>query len=190
MQIGMIGLGKMGSDMSRRLMRAGHQSVVLDANTKPREASAKDGATAVRSLEDVVEGLGEKPRAVWLMLPAGQITEETVERLGVLLEPNDIIIDGGNFFYRDDIRRTKKLTDKRIRYVVCGTSGVVWGIDRGYGMMIAGPKQAVDRFPHRPFSRKGYGPEHHDLPLRQMGCSNQSGTATRLITCRSPWRWA
>jgi 6-phosphogluconate dehydrogenase len=99
----------------------------------------------VKSLEDLVKALKEKPRAVWVMLPAGRITEETVERLGGLLEPDDIIIDGGNSFYKDDIRRAKKLADKRIRYVDCGTSGGVWGIDRGYCMMIGGPKQAVDR---------------------------------------------
>ena len=91
-----------------------------------------------------MKALGEKPRAVWVMLPAGRITEETVERLGGLLEPDDIIIDGGNSFYKDDIRRAKKLAEKRIRYVDCGTSGGVWGIERGYCMMIGGPKEAVD----------------------------------------------
>ncbi|MDQ6711192.1 MAG: decarboxylating 6-phosphogluconate dehydrogenase [Candidatus Dormibacteraeota bacterium] len=144
MQIGVIGLGKMGANMSRRLMKAGHQCVVFDANAKPREALAKEGATAVQSLEDMVKALKEKPRAVWLMLPAGRITDETVERLGGQLEPDDIIIDGGNSFYKDDIRRAKTLADKRIRYVDCGTSGGVWGVDRGYCMMIGGPKQAVE----------------------------------------------
>jgi 6-phosphogluconate dehydrogenase len=144
MQIGIIGLGKMGGNMSRRLMKAGHTCVVFDANAKPRKALAKEGATAVTSLEDVVKALKDKPRAVWVMLPAGKITEETVERLGGLLEPDDIVIDGGNSFYKDDIRRAKKLTEKKIRYVDCGTSGGVWGIERGYCMMIGGPKQAVD----------------------------------------------
>ena len=145
MQIGVIGLGHMGGNMSRRLMKAGHHCVVFDANVKPREALAKEGATAAGSLAEVVKALGEKPRAVWVMLPAGRITEETVERLGGLLEADDIIIDGGNSFYKDDIRRAKKLADKRIRYVDCGTSGGVWGIDRGYCMMIGGPKQTVNR---------------------------------------------
>ena len=104
----------------------------------------KEGATAVQSLEDVVKTLKERPRVVWVMLPAGQTTEETVERLGGLLGPNDIIIDGGNSFYKDDIRRAKKLAEKSIRYVDCGTSGGVWGIERGYCMMIGGPKEAVD----------------------------------------------
>jgi 6-phosphogluconate dehydrogenase len=144
MQIGVIGLGRMGGNMTRRLMKAGHHCVVFDADAKPREALAKEGAAAVQSLEDVVRQLGEKPRAIWVMLPAGRITEETVERIGRLLEPGDIIIDGGNSFYKDDIRRAKKLADKRIRYLDCGTSGGVWGAQRGYCMMIGGPKEAVD----------------------------------------------
>src|SRR5665811_286666 len=144
MQIGVIGLGRMGGNMSRRLMKAGHTCVVFDANAKPREALAKEGATAVQSLEDMVKSLKEKPRAVWVMLPAGRITEKTVEHLGGLLEPDDIIIDGGNSFYKDDIRRAKKLAGKHIRYVDCGTSGGVWGIERGYCLMIGGPKEAVN----------------------------------------------
>jgi 6-phosphogluconate dehydrogenase len=144
MQIGVIGLGRMGGNMTRRLMKAGHHCVVFDADAKPREALAKEGAAAVQSLEDVVRQLGEKPRAIWVMLPAGRITEETVERIGRLLEPGDITIDGGNSFYKDDIRRAKKLADKRIRYLDCGTSGGVWGAQRGYCMMIGGPKEAVD----------------------------------------------
>ena len=144
MQIGVIGLGRMGGNMTRRLMKAGHHCVVFDANTKPREALAKEGATAVQSLEDVVKELGEKPRAIWVMLPAGRITEETVVRVGGLLQPDDIIIDGGNSFYKDDIRRAKKLADRHIRYLDCGTSGGVWGVERGYCMMIGGPKEAVD----------------------------------------------
>ena len=144
MEIGVIGLGRMGGNITRRLMKAGHHCVVFDADAKPRDALAKEGATAVRSLDDVVKTLTEKPRAVWVMLPAGRITEETVERLGGLLEPDDIIIDGGNSFYKDDIKRAKKLSKRRIRYVDCGTSGGVWGIERGYCMMIGGPKEAVD----------------------------------------------
>jgi 6-phosphogluconate dehydrogenase len=145
MQIGMIGLGKMGGNMSRRLMKAGHQTVVFARSSKSREALAKDGATAAASLADLVKKLGERPRAIWLMLPAGQVTEETVESVGGLLERDDIIIDGGNSFYKDDIRRAKTLAKKGVRYVDCGTSGGVWGIERGYCMMIGGPKEAVDQ---------------------------------------------
>jgi 6-phosphogluconate dehydrogenase len=145
MQIGVIGLGRMGGNMTRRLMKEGHHCVVFDANTKPRELLAREGATAVRSLEEVVRELREKPRAIWVMLPAGRITEETVGRLGRLLEPDDIIVDGGNSFYKDDIRRAKKLADKRIHYLDCGTSGGVWGVERGYCMMIGGPEEVVDQ---------------------------------------------
>src|SRR6202167_102784 len=144
MQIGMIGLGKMGGNMSRRLMKAGHRCVVYARSAETRQALAKDGATAAASIADVVKTLGEKPRAIWLMLPAGQVTEEMVESLSSLLERDDIIIDGGNSFYKDDIRNAKKLALKGIRYVDCGTSGGVWGIERGYCMMIGGPKQAVN----------------------------------------------
>jgi len=144
MQIGVIGLGRMGGNISRRLMRAGHLCVVYDANPEAGAALAKEGAKAARSLADLVKGLEERPRAVWVMLPAGKITEETVAELGRLLEAGDIIIDGGNTFYKDDIRRAKELATKKIRYVDCGTSGGVWGLERGYCLMIGGPKEAVD----------------------------------------------
>jgi 6-phosphogluconate dehydrogenase len=144
MRIGMIGLGKMGGNMSRRLMNAGHQCVVYSRTEKTRQALAKDGATAAATLAEVVKTLREKPRAIWLMLPAGLVTEEMIESLSGLLERNDIIIDGGNSFYKDDIRRAKKLAEKGIRYIDCGTSGGVWGIERGYCMMIGGSKEAVD----------------------------------------------
>ena len=143
MQIGVIGLGRMGGNIARRLMRAGHHCVVFDSDAKPREALAKDGAVAADSLAALVAALEGKPRAVWVMLPAGKITEQTVDALAGLLERDDIIIDGGNSFYKDDIRRAKALAGKQIRYVDCGTSGGVWGIDRGYCMMIGGPDAAV-----------------------------------------------
>jgi 6-phosphogluconate dehydrogenase len=145
MQIGMIGIGKMGGNMSRRLMKAGHHCVVYARTAKTREALAKDGATAATSIADLVSKLSDKPRAIWLMLPAGKVTEEMVEQLSGILERDDIVIDGGNSFYKDDIRNAKKLALKGIHYVDCGTSGGVWGIERGYCMMIGGPKQAVDR---------------------------------------------
>jgi 6-phosphogluconate dehydrogenase len=144
MQIGIIGLGRMGANIALRLMRAGHRCVVFDSNSKPRDALAKEGAVAASSLTELVKSLGDKPRAVWVMLPAGRVTEQTIENLAVLLETNDIIIDGGNTFYKDDIRRARQLAKKSLHYVDCGTSGGVWGIDRGYCMMIGGPKQAVD----------------------------------------------
>ncbi len=144
MQIGMIGLGKMGSNMSRRLMKAGHRCVVFALDAAAREALAREGATDAASLADAVKALGEKPRVIWLMLPAGEVTEQTVQQLANLLQPNDIVIDGGNSFYKDDIRRAKKLAEKGVRYVDCGTSGGVWGIERGYCLMIGGAKEVVD----------------------------------------------
>jgi 6-phosphogluconate dehydrogenase len=144
MKIGVVGLGKMGGNMSRRLMKAGHDCVVYARTAQTREALVKDGALEAVSLGDLVNKLTDKPRAVWLMLPAGQATDEAVTELGTLLAPDDIVIDGGNSFYKDDIRRAKTLAGKGIRYIDCGTSGGVWGIERGYCMMIGGPKEAVD----------------------------------------------
>jgi 6-phosphogluconate dehydrogenase len=144
MQIGMIGLGKMGANMSRRLMTAGHDCVVYARGAKAREDLAKYGATAADSVADLVKRLPAGPRAVWLMLPAGATTDAMVDQLGGLLAKGDIIIDGGNSFYKDDIRRAKALAELGLCYVDCGTSGGVWGIDRGYCMMIGGPKAAVD----------------------------------------------
>ena len=114
MQIGMIGLGKMGGNMSRRLMQAGHHCVVYARTAKTREVLAKDGATAAPSIADLVKTLKDKPRAIWLMLPAGKVTEEIVEQLSGLLERDDIIIDGGNSFYKDDIRRAKNLAERKV----------------------------------------------------------------------------
>ncbi|HVO03043.1 MAG TPA: decarboxylating 6-phosphogluconate dehydrogenase [Candidatus Cybelea sp.] len=145
MELGVIGLGRMGGNISRRLMRAGHRCIVFDRDAAPRDALAKEGAAAVASLSELVKAFKEKPRAVWVMLPAGEITEKTIEQLAALLEPGDIVIDGGNTYYKDDIRRAKALSAKGLHYVDCGTSGGIWGADRGYCMMIGGPKAAVDR---------------------------------------------
>jgi 6-phosphogluconate dehydrogenase len=143
MQIGIVGLGRMGGNIARRLMKAGHKTVVYDVNPKAGEALAKEGANAVPSLGEMVQALPEKPRAVWLMLPAGKITQDAVDQLCGMLEKDDILIDGGNSYYKDDIRRAKDVGAKGIRYVDCGTSGGVWGLERGYCMMIGGPKEAV-----------------------------------------------
>jgi 6-phosphogluconate dehydrogenase len=144
MQLGMIGLGRMGGNIVRRLMRGGHKCVVFDQNPAPGAELAKDGASAARDLADFVKQL-EKPRAVWIMLPAGAPTEETVEQLSALLEPGDVVIDGGNSFYKDDIRRAARLKTKNVHYVDCGTSGGIWGNERGYCMMIGGEKEIMDR---------------------------------------------
>ncbi|HYZ62915.1 MAG TPA: NAD(P)-binding domain-containing protein, partial [Acetobacteraceae bacterium] len=142
MQLGVIGLGRMGGNISRRLMRAGHQTVVYDRNAEATKALAKDGATGVSGLADMVKQLA-KPRAVWVMLPAGAITEATVNELAGLMEQGDIIIDGGNSYYKDDIRRARALREKGLTYVDVGTSGGVFGLDRGYCMMIGGEEGAV-----------------------------------------------
>ena len=144
MELGIIGLGRMGGNISRRLMRAGHKTVVYDRNVDAVTGLAKDGATGVSGLADMVKSLAA-PRAVWVMLPAGAITEATVNELAGLMDVGDTIIDGGNSYYKDDIRRAKTLHAQGITYVDVGTSGGVWGLDRGYCMMIGGAKEAVDR---------------------------------------------
>ena len=144
MRIGIIGLGRMGGGIARRLMQAGHQCVVFDKDTAIGTVLAKEGASVAGSLAEMVSALGGGPRVVWVMLPAGAITEGTVESLGGLLRRDDIIIDGGNTFYKDDIRRSRTMAGKGIHYVDCGTSGGVWGLERGYCMMIGGSKDAVD----------------------------------------------
>jgi 6-phosphogluconate dehydrogenase len=145
MQIGMIGLGKMGGAMARRLMKAGHGCIVYARTANTRDTLAAAGATAAASVAEVVELLGPGPRVVWLMLPAGDATEQMVAVLGGLLSAGDVIVDGGNSFYKDDIRRARMLLEKKIAYVDCGTSGGVWGVSRGYCMMIGGPQDAVGR---------------------------------------------
>ncbi len=142
MQIGIVGLGRMGANIGRRLMSKGHKVVAFDR--EPKAVAALTGASGAASLKEMVEKL-DAPRAVWVMLPAGKITDDTVLALGDLLGAGDVVIDGGNTFYKDDIRRAAALKKKKIDYVDCGTSGGVWGLDRGYCMMIGGDKAAVER---------------------------------------------
>jgi 6-phosphogluconate dehydrogenase len=144
MQIGVIGLGRMGGNIVRRLTRAGHSCVVYDADPAPGAALAKDGATAVASVSAMVEALAA-PRTVWVMLPAGKITEETIRQLGDLMKSGDVIIDGGNTNFKDDVRRARELAPKGIKYLDVGTSGGVWGLQRGYCLMIGGDADAVKR---------------------------------------------
>jgi 6-phosphogluconate dehydrogenase len=141
MQLGMIGLGRMGANLVRRLMRDGHRCVVSDVNAAAVAELAGDGATGADSLRDFVAKL-DKPRAVWLMLPAA-IVDSILDQLEPLLEPGDILIDGGNSYYRDDITRAKRLAGKSLHYVDCGTSGGVWGLERGYCLMIGGEDEVV-----------------------------------------------
>jgi 6-phosphogluconate dehydrogenase len=144
MQIGIIGLGRMGGNIVRRLMKHGHESVVYDREPKAVMALTDEGATAAGGLEELVRKLSP-PRATWLMLPAGEITEQAVRELSRLLQPDDVVIDGGNTFWKDDIRRAAALKQGGLHYVDVGTSGGVWGLERGYCMMIGGEKDVVDR---------------------------------------------
>jgi 6-phosphogluconate dehydrogenase len=144
MQIGVIGLGRMGGNIVRRLTRAGHSCVVYDADPAPGAALAKDGATAVVSVPAMVEALAA-PRTVWVMLPAGKITEETIKQLAGLMKSGDVIIDGGNTNFKDDVRRARELAPKGIKYLDVGTSGGVWGLQRGYCLMIGGDTDVVKR---------------------------------------------
>ena len=142
MQLGMIGLGRMGANMVRRLIRNNHQGVVFDRSQQSVSDLAKEKAVGAASLADFVKKL-EKPRAVWLMVPAA-VVDQSIADLRPLLEAGDILIDGGNSYYVDDIRRAKELAAKKIHYVDVGTSGGVWGLERGYCMMIGGEKDVVE----------------------------------------------
>jgi 6-phosphogluconate dehydrogenase len=142
MQLGLIGLGRMGGNIARRLMQHGHEIVAFDHN--PKAAGALNGAVAAASIEDLVGRLSA-PRAVWVMVPSGAPTETTVQALGKALSKGDTIIDGGNTFFKDDVRRAKQLAERGIDYVDVGTSGGVWGLERGYCMMIGGKKEVVKR---------------------------------------------
>jgi len=144
MQIGMVGLGRMGGNIVRRLIQHGHEAVVYDRDAKAVAALAHEGAAGAAGLDELV-GRVAKPRAIWVMLPAGKITETTIGQLADRLDPGDIVLDGGNTFWKDDIRRAKALKDRNIHYVDVGTSGGVWGLERGFCMMIGGEKAIVDR---------------------------------------------
>jgi 6-phosphogluconate dehydrogenase len=142
MQIGVIGLGRMGGNITRRLIQNGHAAVVYDHDAHAIATLRQDGAIGAAGIDKLVKQL-EPPRAVWLMLPAGKITDDTIDQLAELLAPGDIIIDGGNSFWKDDVRRAKKLKERAIHYVDVGTSGGIWGLERGYCMMIGGAKDVV-----------------------------------------------
>ncbi|MGB3445719.1 MAG: decarboxylating 6-phosphogluconate dehydrogenase [Xanthobacteraceae bacterium] len=145
MQLAVVGLGRMGANIARRVMKhGGHRTVVYDKSAEAIAALASEGATGATTLEDLVAKL-DAPRTVWVMLPSGPITESTIEALGKLLSKDDVIIDGGNTFWQDDVRRGKALTARGIHYLDVGTSGGVWGLERGYCMMIGGDKDVVAR---------------------------------------------
>jgi len=171
MQIGMIGLGRMGSNMVRRLIQGGHQCVVFDRSSEAVEELTQEKAVGASSLADLVKKL-EKPRAIWMMIP-GAFVDQLIADLLPHLDPGDILIDGGNSYYVDDIRRAKELADKKVHYVDCGTSGGVMGLERGYCLMIGGPDEAVDRL--EPVF-KTLAPGVGDIP-RTPGREKVKGTA-------------
>src|SRR3984957_14696575 len=172
MKLGMVGLGRMGANMTRRLMRGGHELVVTDLSAENVKDIAGEGAIPSASLDDFVNKLG-KPRVAWLMVPAGGPTEQTVQTLAQKFQGGDILIDGGNSYFKDDIRRSKQLKDKGIHYVDVGTSGGVWGLERGYCMMIGGPKEAFQQLD--PIF-KTLAPGRGDIP-RTPGREKMPGTA-------------
>ena len=171
MQLGMIGLGRMGANMVRRLAKAGHQCVAFDRNAESVKQVAQDGATAAASLDELVKKL-KRPRAVWLMVPAA-VVDATLQELVAKLDAEDIVIDGGNSYYIDDIRRAKELTAKGLHYVDVGTSGGVWGLERGYCQMIGGEKQIVE---HLDPIFKSLAPGRGDI-ARTPGREKVPGTA-------------
>ncbi|MFE0510860.1 NAD(P)-binding domain-containing protein, partial [Streptomyces sp. NPDC058964] len=155
MQLGMVGLGRMGANLVRRLMRDGHTCVVYDLSTDAVSELEQEGATAASSMKDLVGKLS-RPRNIWLMLPAG-VVQGTVDELADLLTSDDIVIDGGNSYYRDDLSRSQQLAPLGIHYVDCGTSGGIWGLERGYCLMVGGPQEAGP--PQEPHHRpKAPGP--------------------------------
>src|ERR1700728_1955757 len=171
MELGMIGLGRMGMNMVRRLMRAGHQCVVYDVHSETVQSLAKVGAVGANSLEDFVKKL-KPPRSAWMMVPAG-VVDATLKGLTPLLESGDVVIDGGNSYYHDDIRRAAELKPKGIHYVVAGTSGGVWGADRGYCLMSGGEDAVVE---HLDPIFASLAPGIGDIP-RTPGREKMGGTA-------------
>jgi len=172
MRIGMVGLGRMGGNMARRLMRGGHEVVAYATDPKSVQQLASEGATGTTTLDDFVAKL-RVPRTAWVMVPAGAATEQVVMALAARMEPGDTIIDGGNSFYKDDVRRMKMLQQRRIHYVDVGTSGGVWGLERGYCLMIGGETDVVRRLD--PIF-KTLAPGMGDVP-RTAGREKLPGTA-------------
>ncbi len=182
MQLGMIGLGRMGGNMTERCLHGGHTMVVYDRDPNAVAVSVAKGTTGASSAEDLVRKL-DPPRAIWLMLPAGDITEAAVTQLGELCSTDDIIIDGGNTMFKDDVRRAQSLHKKSIHYVDVGTSGGVWGIERGYCLMIGGSDEAVARLD--PIF-KTLAPGRGDIP-RTPGRERVPGTAEEgYVHCGPP----
>ena len=187
-QLGMVGLGRMGANIVRRLMRDGHPCVVYDRSPDSVQKLAGEGATGTSSLDDFVAGLA-KPRAAWVMVPAGEITQQIIDQLADRMEPGDIIIDGGNSYYRDDIRRAAKLRERGIHLVDCGTSGGVWGLDRGYCLMIGGDDERGGRSdPAVPVAGAGRGHRAAHPGTHRRAQPGRAGLAALRAERRGPLR--
>ncbi len=181
MQLGMVGLGRMGANMARRLMRDGHQCVVFDLSADNVRQLANEGAVGTASLDEFVGKLTQ-PRAAWVMVPAGEPTEQTVAALSERMAAGDIIIDGGNSYYKDDVRRAKMLKEKGIHYADVGTSGGIWGVDRGYCLMIGGEEEIVK---HLDPIFKTLAPGRGNVS-QTPGRENKEGTAEEGYLCCGP----
>jgi 6-phosphogluconate dehydrogenase len=208
MQLAMVGLGKMGANMTRRLMRGGHQVVVSDLSADAVKQLAGEGATGSTSLDDLIGKL-TVPRAAWVMVPSGDPTEKTVQSLLAKMQAGDTIIDGGNSYFKDDVRRAEMCKAKGVHYVDVGTSGGVWGWDRGYCMMIGGPNEAVQRLdpifktlapglgniPRTPgFDKRGGTAESGYIHCGPSGSGHfvkmvHNGIAYGICLTWPPWRW-
>src|SRR5499427_8398118 len=172
MQLGMIGLGRMGANMVRRLMRGGHECFVFDLNAESVKQLEAEGAGGARTIEELVEKM-RKPCAVWVMVPGGGPTEKTVDALSKFMSAGDVVIDGGNSHFKDDVRRAKSLGEKGIHYVDVGTSGGIWGAERGYCLMVGGEKGVFD---HLEPIFKTLAPGRGEI-ARTPGRENVDGTA-------------
>lgn len=182
MQLGMIGLGRMGGNMVRRLMKQGHDCVVFDLSPENVKKLESEGAVGAGSMKEFVARLA-RPRAAWVMVPAGDPTEQAVITLGQLMEAGDAIIDGGNSYFKDDVRRAKRLAEKGVRYLDVGTSGGVWGLERGYCMMIGGDEQSFRRL--EPIFRS-LAPGKGEIPVTP-GRETKGGTAEEgYLYCGPP----
>ena len=179
MQLGIVGLGRMGGNIARRLMRNGHQVVVSDRNQAAIDTLVNEGAKGASDLAALVGQLG-KPRAVWVMLPAGEATEQTIAQLADLLEAGDAVIDGGNTFYKDDILRAAELGTRGLHYVDVGTSGGVWGLERGYCMMIGGEQAVVEHLDplFAPAWRRGLAASPEPVGARAISAVPSKATST------------
>ena len=182
MQIGVMGLGRMGANIARRLMRHGHACVVYDRDPEPGRALAAEGAAAASSPALLVKALAA-PRVVWVMLPAGAATEAAIGELRRLLEPGDTVIDGGNTFWKDDVRRAGELKAKGLHYLDVGTSGGVWGLERGYCLMIGGEKAVVERLDPI-FAALAPGTRRH--PRHRAAARAAMRAPSRAICTRDP----